>query len=83
MSVAILAVDDEQDFLDSVHRMLRIEGHGDVTAVTDPTAVAPQQPEAVAVKRADEGARQLGAEQLLGTLTHLCRRLVGEGDRHH
>ncbi len=41
MNTAILVVDDESAFLDSVQRMLRIEGYGDVTAVADPTKVAP------------------------------------------
>ncbi|MBI5525262.1 MAG: sigma-54-dependent Fis family transcriptional regulator [Deltaproteobacteria bacterium] len=37
---SILIVDDEQDFLDSALRMLRISGYPDVTAVSDPAAVA-------------------------------------------
>ena len=38
---AILIVDDEPAFLSSLQRMLRIEGHGDVTAVEDPFRVPP------------------------------------------
>ncbi len=34
---AILIVDDEQAFLDSVVRMLRLEGYNDVTPLADPT----------------------------------------------
>ena len=39
-AATILAVDDEQAFLDSVARMLRIEGFTDFTTEPDPTAVA-------------------------------------------
>ncbi|MBI4955427.1 MAG: sigma-54-dependent Fis family transcriptional regulator [Myxococcales bacterium] len=39
MAIAILVVDDEQDFVDSVSRGLRLEGYSDVTAVTRSSAV--------------------------------------------
>ncbi len=39
MSTSILIVDDEVDFLDSVARMLRIEGYENVTAVSNPREV--------------------------------------------
>ena len=39
MKTSILVVDDEPAFLDSVLRMLRLEGYDDVTAVADPTRV--------------------------------------------
>ncbi len=39
MKTSILIVDDEPAFLDSVVRMLRLEGYEDVTAVTNPTEV--------------------------------------------
>ncbi len=39
MKTSILVVDDEPAFLDSVVRMLRLEGYEDVTSVADPTAV--------------------------------------------
>jgi len=39
MATAILVVDDEQDFLDSVARGLRLEGYKDVTAVARSTDV--------------------------------------------
>jgi DNA-binding NtrC family response regulator len=39
MAIAILVVDDEQDFLDSMVRGLRLEGYGDVTAKARSTEV--------------------------------------------
>ncbi len=39
MKTSILVVDDEPTYLDSVVRMLRLEGYTDVTAVADPTGV--------------------------------------------
>ncbi len=39
MKTSILVVDDEPAYLDSVVRMLRLEGYEDVTAVPDPTRV--------------------------------------------
>ena len=39
MSTSILVVDDETAFLDSVVRMLRLEGYEDITPVSDPTTV--------------------------------------------
>ncbi len=39
MKTSILIVDDETTFLDSVERMLRLEGYEDVTPVSDPTRV--------------------------------------------
>jgi CheY-like chemotaxis protein len=39
MAITILVVDDEQDFLDSLTRGLRLEGYADVTAVTRSTDV--------------------------------------------
>ena len=39
MNASILIVDDEQAFLDSVTRMLRIEGYSELTPVSDPTQV--------------------------------------------
>ncbi|MDP8254720.1 MAG: sigma 54-interacting transcriptional regulator, partial [Candidatus Alcyoniella australis] len=39
MSAVILIVDDELVFLDSVKRVLRIEGYDDLTAIDDPTIV--------------------------------------------
>ena len=39
MTTRILIVDDETDFLDSVTRMLRMEGYSDITAVSVPTQV--------------------------------------------
>ena len=39
METALLVVDDEQDFLDSMTRMLRLEGYEQTTAVADPTRV--------------------------------------------
>ena len=41
MKTSILVVDDEPAFLDSVVRMLRIEGYEHITAVDDPTSVLP------------------------------------------
>ncbi len=40
MKTSILVVDDETAFLDSVQRMLRIEGYEDITTRSDPTEVA-------------------------------------------
>ncbi|WP_027366601.1 sigma-54-dependent transcriptional regulator [Desulfocurvibacter africanus] len=40
MGASILIVDDEQAFLNSVTRKLRLEGFDDLTATPDPTAVA-------------------------------------------
>ena len=40
MATSILVVDDEQDFLDSVARGLRLEGYADVTGVVRSTEVA-------------------------------------------
>ncbi len=40
-AASILVVDDEQAFLDSVARMLRIEGFSNFTTEADPTAVPP------------------------------------------
>jgi two-component system response regulator AtoC len=39
MKTSILVVDDEPAFLDSVVRMLRLEGYEDVTPIADPTEV--------------------------------------------
>src|SRR5688572_9948027 len=39
MATAILVVDDEQDFLDSATRGLRLEGYSDITAVARSTDV--------------------------------------------
>jgi DNA-binding NtrC family response regulator len=39
MKTSILIVDDEPDFLDSVVRMLRLEGYDEVTPVANPTEV--------------------------------------------
>ena len=39
MTTSILVVDDEPAFLDSVVRMLRLEGYDDLTPVSDPTTV--------------------------------------------
>ncbi len=41
MSPAILLVDDEPDFLESLVRMLHIEGYNDLTPLTDPREVEP------------------------------------------
>ena len=40
MKTSILVVDDETAFLDSVVRMLRLEGYEDVTPISNPTEVA-------------------------------------------
>lgn len=40
MSVSILVVDDETDFLDSIERMLRLEGYRDVTTFSDSSRAA-------------------------------------------
>lgn len=40
MTTTILIVNDEQDFLDSLERMLRLEGHHQVTTFSDPLAAA-------------------------------------------
>jgi DNA-binding NtrC family response regulator len=39
VETALLVVDDEQDFLDSMTRMLRLEGYEQTTAVADPTRI--------------------------------------------
>ena len=39
MKTSILVVDDETAFLDSVVRMLRIEGYEDITTKSNPTEV--------------------------------------------
>jgi DNA-binding NtrC family response regulator len=39
MKTCILAVDDETAFLDSIQRMLRIEGYDDINTIADPTKV--------------------------------------------
>jgi DNA-binding NtrC family response regulator len=39
MKTSILVVDDESAFLDSVARILRLEGYGDITLVSNPTEV--------------------------------------------
>lgn len=39
MKTSILIVDDETDFLDSVVRMLRLEGYDDVTPIANPSEV--------------------------------------------
>jgi DNA-binding NtrC family response regulator len=41
MSVKILIVDDEQAYVESVVRMLRIEGYTDLTPLTDPSQAPP------------------------------------------
>ena len=40
MTTSILIVDDERDFLDSLERMLRLEGYRQVTTFSDPSAAA-------------------------------------------
>ena len=40
MTTAILIVDDERDFLDSMERMLRLEGYRQITTFSDPLAAA-------------------------------------------
>ncbi len=40
MKPSFLVVDDEPDFLDSVVRMLRVAGYGQITPVSDPTLVS-------------------------------------------
>jgi len=39
MDASVLIVDDEQLFLNSVTRKLRLEGFSDLTPVSDPTTV--------------------------------------------